>query len=112
MWIRAGFLALVLAGSALGAVEAVSAPSGSIACGSGTYENSDGLCIPDPSSGGVPGGASGIMGGGAPRGATAVCQDGDYSYRAASGPQQPTDQPGRCTSGASTPRSRIRRRPL
>ena len=80
MWVRAGFLALVLAGSALGAVEAVSAPSGLLACGSGTYENSDGLCIPDPSSGGVPGGASGIMGGGAPRGATAVCQDGDYSY--------------------------------
>jgi hypothetical protein len=70
MWIRAGFFALVLAGSVLGGVEAVSAPSGLIACGSGSYENSDGQCIPDPSQGG----------GGAAGGATAVCRDGDYSY--------------------------------
>src|SRR5262245_10654915 len=80
MWVRAGFCALILAGSALGTVEAISAPSVVIACGSSTYENVDGLCIPDPSSGGVPGGASGITGGGAPEGATAQCRDGDYSY--------------------------------
>ena len=54
MWIRAGFCALILAGSVFGAVEYVSIPRGLLACGSGTYENSDGLCIPDPSSGGVP----------------------------------------------------------
>jgi hypothetical protein len=46
MWIRAGFFVLVLAGSVLGGVEAVSAASGLIACGSGSYENSDGQCFP------------------------------------------------------------------
>ncbi|WP_431237802.1 DUF3761 domain-containing protein [Mycolicibacterium aichiense] len=40
-------------------------------CGAGSYQNSDGQCIPDPSAGG---------GGGAPSGATAMCRDGDYSY--------------------------------
>ena len=80
MWIRAGFFAVILAGSVFGAAEAISAPSGLIACGSGTYENLDGLCIPDPSSGGVPGGGSGTTGGGAPQGATAMCPDGDYSF--------------------------------
>jgi len=50
-------------------------------CPNGYYENSDGQCTPDPSSGGsAPGGAAGIMGGGPPAGATAQCRDGDYSY--------------------------------
>ena len=66
MWVRAGFCALVLAGSAVGGVEALSAPGAPLACGAGSYENSDGQCINDPGS------SSG--------GATAVCRDGDYSY--------------------------------
>lgn len=50
-------------------------------CGKGYYQNSDGQCIPDPSSGLPPGGAPGLVGtGGTPRGATAICRDGDYSY--------------------------------
>ncbi|MDX1890430.1 DUF3761 domain-containing protein [Mycolicibacterium sp. 050158] len=72
MRIRAGFSALILAGSLWGFAQAVSAPSAVLACGAGSYENSGGQCIPDPS---APNG-----GGGVPAGATAVCRDGDYSY--------------------------------
>jgi hypothetical protein len=72
MLVRAAFCALVLAGSSLGIVGANSVISTVMACGAGTYENSDGMCIPDPSSGGA--------GGGVPQGATAQCRDGDYSY--------------------------------
>ena len=72
MWVRAGFCTLVVAGSILGAVHSVTAPSVITACGAGTYENSDGMCIPDPEQ--VPPGS------GVPSGATAVCRDGDYSF--------------------------------
>jgi Protein of unknown function (DUF3761) len=50
-------------------------------CGKGYYQNSDGQCIPDPSSGLPPNGAPGLVGSaGPPSGATAVCRDGDYSF--------------------------------
>jgi hypothetical protein len=48
-------------------------------CPGGYYANSDGQCVPDPSSGGAPGGAAGIIGG-PPAGATAQCRDGKYSF--------------------------------
>ncbi|WP_083743462.1 DUF3761 domain-containing protein [Mycobacterium rhizamassiliense] len=58
-----------------------SAPVTTLAgCGTGYYQNSDGQCIPSPSSGLPPGGAPGLVGGGAPAGATAICRDGDYSF--------------------------------
>jgi hypothetical protein len=47
-------------------------------CGTGFYQNSDGQCIPDPSSGLPPNGAPGLVG--TPPGATALCRDGDYSF--------------------------------
>jgi hypothetical protein len=72
MWVRAGFCALVLAGSICGAAHTFSAPSAITACGAGTYENSDGMCIPDPEQ--APSGS------GVPAGASAVCRDGDYSF--------------------------------
>ena len=75
MKVRAGIFALIFVGSFFGLVQATSAPGSVLACGGGTYENSDGLCIPDPS---VPGG--GGSGGAIPAGVTAVCRDGDYSY--------------------------------
>jgi hypothetical protein len=67
MWARAGFCALVrpLARLKLSAFRARQWP-----VAQAVMRNSDGLCIPDPSSGG----------GGAPAGATAQCRDGDYSY--------------------------------
>jgi hypothetical protein len=43
-----------------------------LACSGGYYENSDGQCIPDPEQ--VPPGS------GAPPGATAICNDGSYSF--------------------------------
>jgi hypothetical protein len=50
-------------------------------CGHGYYQNSDGQCIPDPSSGLPPNGAPGLVGSsGPPPGATALCRDGDYSF--------------------------------
>ncbi|BBZ30049.1 hypothetical protein MMAD_43440 [Mycolicibacterium madagascariense] len=76
MRVRAGLFALIFAGSLIGLVQAASAPATVIACGGGTYENSDGICIPDPS---APGGG-GSDGGAIPAGVTAVCRDGDYSY--------------------------------
>lgn len=72
MKVRAGLGALILAGSLFGMAQAVTTTSAVLACGGGTYENSDGQCIPDPS---APG-----SGGATPSGATAVCRDGDYSY--------------------------------
>jgi uncharacterized protein DUF3761 len=73
MRVRAGFFALILASSFFWLVQSVSAPGAVLACGGGTYENSDGQCIPDPS-------APGSGGGGTPSGSTAMCRDGDYSY--------------------------------
>src|SRR5437660_12508260 len=67
----------------LGAVPAVVAngPTTVLAgCGTGYYENSDGQCIPDPSSGLPPNSAPGLLGVGPPAGATAICLDGDYSF--------------------------------
>jgi Protein of unknown function (DUF3761) len=75
-WLLCGFF---VAGGIVGTVELASGPVAILACGAGSYENSDGLCISVPSSGGLPG-AGLITGGGAPSGATAVCEDGDYSY--------------------------------
>jgi uncharacterized protein DUF3761 len=49
-------------------------------CGPGYYENSDGQCIHDPSSGPPLGGAPGLLGGVPPSGATAICRDGTYSF--------------------------------
>jgi hypothetical protein len=69
--------------AALGAVPAVvtSGPITVLAgCGTGYYTNSDGQCIPDPSSGLPTGGAPGLLSGGPPAGATAICRDGDYSF--------------------------------
>jgi hypothetical protein len=82
--IRVLAVASVIGAAALGAVPAVatSGLTNAVAgCGAGYYENSDGQCIPDPSSGLPPGGAPGLVGGGAPpAGATAICRDGDYSF--------------------------------
>ena len=72
MWVRAGFCALVVAGSIFGAVHTVSVSSMVTACGAGAYENSDGMCIPDPEQV-APGSA-------VPSDATAICRDGDYSF--------------------------------
>ncbi|WP_409437252.1 DUF3761 domain-containing protein [Mycobacterium sp. SMC-14] len=72
-----GLTALVGAPSVV-AIETATVWAG---CGTGYYENSDGQCIHDPSSGLPPGGAPGFLdGGGAPPGAAAICRDGDYSF--------------------------------
>jgi hypothetical protein len=76
-------VASVIGAAALGAAPAIvaSGPTTVLAgCGAGYYENSDGQCIRDPSSGLPPGGAPGLVGGGPPPGATAICRDGDYSF--------------------------------
>jgi uncharacterized protein DUF3761 len=65
--------------------EAATGPTTVLACGAGSYENSDGYCISVPSSSGFAGGGFGIVGGGTPAEATAVCEDGDYSYGTHSG---------------------------
>jgi Protein of unknown function (DUF3761) len=84
--LRALLLRVVIAfgtTAALGALPAVgtSGPITVLAgCGTGYYTNSDGQCVPDPSSGPPPGGSPGFLGGGPPAGATAICQDGDYSF--------------------------------
>ncbi|MCV7036323.1 DUF3761 domain-containing protein [Mycobacterium heckeshornense] len=81
--IRVLVVALAIGAAALGAAPAVVAngPTTVLAgCGTGHYENSDGQCIPDPSSGLPPNGAPGPFGGGPPVGATAICRDGDYSF--------------------------------
>ena len=74
----------VIAGAALCVAPAVvaSGPTTFLAgCGHGYYQNSDGQCIPDPSSGLPPSGAPGLVGsGGSPPGATAICRDGNYSF--------------------------------
>lgn len=76
--------AAAVAGGALVIAPAVvaSGPTTFLAgCGHGYYQNSDGQCIPDPSSGLPPNGAPGLVGsGGPPPGATAQCRDGDYSF--------------------------------
>ncbi|MBS4730529.1 DUF3761 domain-containing protein [Mycobacterium sp. SM1] len=80
IWILA--IASVFAAAALGAAPAVvaSGPTTVLAgCAAGEYQNSDGQCIPDPSSGLPPGGAPGLVGS-PPAGATAICRDGDYSF--------------------------------
>jgi hypothetical protein len=78
-------VASMIGAVALGAAPAIVArmPATFLAgCGAGYYEDSDGQCIRDPSSGGLPpGGAPGLVGSsGPPAGATAICRDGDYSY--------------------------------
>jgi hypothetical protein len=77
--------AVVAAGTASTFI--VSGPTAVLAgCGKGYYQNSAGTCVPDPNAGGgggAPGTGAGIAGnpgGGPPPGATAICQDGDYSY--------------------------------
>ena len=80
---RVLIVASVIGATALGAAPAVvvNGPTAVLtACGKGYYQNSDGLCIPDPSSGLPPGGAPGLAGSGPPAGATAICRDGDYSF--------------------------------
>lgn len=90
------FATVVIGAIGLGAAPAaVGAPPTYLAgCGPGSYRNSDGECIPDPSkspenglpANGTPGlvTAPGLVGGGTPGGpppnATARCRDGDYSY--------------------------------
>lgn len=82
--IRVLVVASMVGVAALGAAPTVVAigPTNVLAgCGAGHYENSDGQCVPDPSSGLPPGGTPGLVGGGGPPpGATAVCRDGDYSF--------------------------------
>ena len=82
--VRMLVVASVIGAAALGAAPAIvaSGPTTVLAsCGAGYYQNSDGQCIPDPSSGLPPGGAPGLVGsGGPPAGATAICRDGDYSF--------------------------------
>jgi hypothetical protein len=83
MHVRALIATVAIGAATFGVVPAVlaSAPTTVLAdCPGGYYENSDGQCIPGPSSGGAPGGAAGITGGGPPAGATAQCSDGKYSY--------------------------------
>lgn len=85
----------VIGAAALGAVPALSTSGSatfSASCGSGMYRNSDGVCVPSPSSGQPsngnpslpPDGAPGLVGAGVPSGpppgATAQCRDGNYSY--------------------------------
>lgn len=84
--LRAFFLRCVVAFGITAAFAAVSmvVTSGPITvltgCGTGYYRNSDGQCVPDPSSGPPAGAAPGFLGGGPPAGTTAVCRDGDYSF--------------------------------
>ena|SRR5947209_7911820 len=75
--------AAAISGGALGIAPAVvaSGPTTFLAgCGHGYYQNSDGRCILDLSSGLPPDGAPGLVSSGPPAGATAVCRDGDYSF--------------------------------
>ncbi|WP_076059620.1 MULTISPECIES: DUF3761 domain-containing protein [unclassified Mycobacterium] len=79
--IRVLVVASAIGASALGIASTVvpSSPTAVLAsCSSGYYQNSDGQCIPRPSSGLPPGGAPGLVG--TPPGATAICRDGDYSF--------------------------------
>ena len=79
--VRAVFIAAAISAATLGVAHINDTTSIVLAsCDSGYYENSDGQCIHDPSSGGGPSGGWGIVGGGPPAGATAVCHDGDYSH--------------------------------
>jgi hypothetical protein len=84
VWMRVVVATSVMATAALGGASDADAtgPITSLSsCGGGYYQNSDGQCIPDESSGLPPGGAPGLVGSGAPpAGATAVCRDGDYSF--------------------------------
>ncbi|HEY0226972.1 MAG TPA: DUF3761 domain-containing protein [Mycobacterium sp.] len=77
-------LLIVAAVISAGASYAAAITAGPVAvlasCGTGYYQNSSGQCVPDPSSGLPPVGAPGLVGGGIPSGATAICRDGDYSY--------------------------------
>ena len=65
MLVRAVFIAAAISGATFGAAHINDTTSIVLAsCDSGDYENSDGQCIHDPSSGGGPGGGWGIVGGG------------------------------------------------
>ncbi|CPT00627.1 anchored-membrane serine/threonine-protein kinase PknF [Mycobacteroides abscessus subsp. abscessus] len=55
-------------------ITTVVAPSAS-ACLAGQYQSTDGSCVPGPS---AP--INGLIEGGPPPGATAICRDGNYSY--------------------------------
>ncbi|MCV7176163.1 DUF3761 domain-containing protein [Mycolicibacterium sphagni] len=77
MWFRAIVaIGAIVVAAAPGVAVATATPAlkRSGGCGGGSYANSDGQCVPDPSAGG------GSGSGGAPSGATAVCRDGEYSF--------------------------------
>jgi hypothetical protein len=83
VWMRVVVATSVMATAALGGASDADANGpvmGLSSCGGGHYQNSDGQCIPDESSGLPPGGAPGLVGAGPPVGATAICRDGDYSF--------------------------------
>jgi hypothetical protein len=75
--LRAVLVGAAIAAAAIGgtatanAIQAPTAPLPFVTCGGGTYANDNGICVPDPTpaTGNTP-----------PSGATARCNDGDWSY--------------------------------
>lgn len=64
---------VIAAAMGLGFVPGIVPPTTSVlACSAGYYENVDSQCIPVPQ--------QPVPGGGVPPGATAVCDDGSYSF--------------------------------
>jgi hypothetical protein len=78
-------LVVAAAGIALAGVAQIAAlPGPALAfsgCGKGYYKNASGQCVPDPNTGGGQTSPNPVSTpAGAPPGATAICNDGDYSY--------------------------------